>query len=87
MYLKDHIVRVENMKSIQTLDAAGIDHKVIAMFMNCEGIPIQSKEIAGLLNSYTALAHKKLSSKKVQALMNAKQRGQEDEALPCPAAY
>ena len=37
MYLKDHIVRVENIKTMQTLDAAGIDHKVIAMFMSCEG--------------------------------------------------
>ena len=52
MYLKDHIVRVENIKTMQTLDAAGIDHKVIAMFMSCEGIPMQSPDICAILNNY-----------------------------------
>ena len=45
MFVKDHIVRVENIKSIQKLDAAGIDHKVIALFLSCEGIAIQPNEI------------------------------------------
>lgn len=51
MFVKDHIVRVENIKSIQKLDAAGIDHKVIALFLSCEGIAIQPNEIGAILNT------------------------------------
>ena len=87
MYLKDHIVRVENIKTMQTLDAAGIDHKVIAMFFSSEGIPMQSADIYAILNNYDALGSRKVPSKKVQALINAKQLGEEDESLPCPASY
>ncbi|WP_374664092.1 hypothetical protein [Acinetobacter sp.] len=87
MYLKDHIVRVENIKTLQTLDAANIDHKVIAMFMTCEGIPLQAHEVSVIINSYDALGSKKIPSKKALALMNAKLAGEEDESLPCPAAY
>lgn len=84
MFVKDHIVRVENIKSIQKLDAAGIDHKVIALFLSCEGIAIQPNEIGTILNTYDVLGHKKIPSKKVQALIAAKKIGQEDESLPCP---
>ncbi|NWK73656.1 hypothetical protein D7V64_11735 [Acinetobacter cumulans] len=87
MYLKDHIVRVENVKALQALDAANIDHKVIAMFMSCEGIPLQTYEVSAILNSYEHLGGKKIPTKKVQALIDAKQLGEEDESLPCPAAY
>lgn len=87
MYLKDHIVRVENVKALQALDAANIDHKVIAMFMSCEGIPLQTYEVSAILNSYEHLGGKKIPIKKVQALIQAKQLGEEDESLPCPAAY
>ena len=84
MFVKDHIVRVENIKSIQKLDAAGIDHKVIALFLSCEGIAIQPNEIGAILNTYDVLGRKKIPSKKVQALIAAKKIGQEDESLPCP---
>ncbi|RKG30953.1 hypothetical protein [Acinetobacter tianfuensis] len=87
MYLKDHIVRVENVKALQALDAANIDHKVIAMFMSCEGIPMQTYEVSAILNSYDTLGAKKAPTKKIQALINAKQLGEEDESLPCPASY
>ena len=87
MYLKDHSVRVENVKALQALDAANIDHKVIAMFMSCEGIPLQTYEVSAILNSYEHLGGKKIPTKKVQALIDAKQLGEEDESLPCPAAY
>ncbi|MCW8039269.1 MULTISPECIES: hypothetical protein [Acinetobacter] len=87
MYLKDHIVRVENIKTLQALDAANIDHKVIAMFMTCEGIPLQAFEVSAIINGYDALGSKKVTSKKARALINAKLIGQEDESLPCPAAY
>ena len=87
MYLKDHSVRVENVKALQALDAANIDHKVIAMFMSCEGIPLQTYEVSAILNSYEHLGGKKIPTKKVQALIQAKQLGEEDESLPCPAAY
>ena len=87
MYLKDHIVRVENVKALQALDAANIDHKVIAMFMSSEGIPLQTYEVSAILNSYEHLGGKKIPTKKVQALIQAKQLGEEDESLPCPAAY
>ena len=87
MYLKDHIVRVENIKTLQALDAANIDHKVIAMFMTCEGIPLQTYEVSAIINSYDVLGTKKVPNKKAQALIQAKHIGQEDESLPCPAAY
>lgn len=87
MYLKDHIVRVENIKALQALDAANIDHKVIAMFMTCEGIPLQTYEVSAIINNYEALASKKVPSKKIQALIHAKKIGEEDESLPCPATY
>jgi len=87
MYLKEHIVRVENIKTMQTLNAAGIDHKVIAMFMSCEGIPMQSPDICAILNNYDTLGGKRLPSKKVKALIDAKQLGEDDESLPCPASY
>lgn len=84
MYLKEHIVRVENIKTLQTLDQANIDHKVIALFMSCEGIPMQTNEVTSILNTYDALGSKKIPSKKVQALIQAKQLGDEDDSLPCP---
>lgn len=87
MYLKEHIVRVENIKTMQTLNAAGIDHKVIAMFMSCEGIPMQSPDICAILNNYDTLGSKRLPSKKVKALIDAKQLGEDDESLPCPTSY
>ena len=87
MYLKEHIVRVENIKTMQTLNAAGIDHKVIAMFMSCEGIPMQSPDICAILNNYDTLGSKRLPSKKVKAVIDAKQLGEDDESLPCPASY
>ena len=87
MYLKEHIVRVENIKTMQTLNAAGIEHKVIAMFMSCEGIPMQSPDICAILNNYDTLGSKRLPSKKVKALIDAKQLGEDDESLPCPASY
>ena len=72
---------------MQTLNAAGIDHKVIAMFMSCEGIPMQSPDICAILNNYDTLGSKRLPSKKVKALIDAKQLGEDDESLPCPASY
>ena len=84
MYLKEHIVRVENIKTLQTLDQANIDHKVIALFISCEGIPMQTNEVTSILNTYDALGSKKIPSKKVQALIQAKQLGEEDDSLPCP---
>lgn len=44
MFVKDHIVRVENIKSIQKLDAAGIDHKVIALFLSDNRFMYPTKE-------------------------------------------
>ncbi|MCJ8161834.1 hypothetical protein [Acinetobacter zhairhuonensis] len=87
MNIKEQLVRAANIKIMQTLDQAGIDHKVIAAFMSCEGIPAQAHEISTILNQYDALGSKKLPSKKVRALLTAKQLGEEDESLPCPAAY
>lgn len=84
MYLKDHIVRVENIKLLQTLDAAQIDHRVIAMLLTCEGMPIKAQDITSILNHYDLLGSKKLSSKKIKAIIDAKQLGMEDESLPCP---
>jgi hypothetical protein len=84
MHLKQHMLRIENMKTLQALDAAKIDHKVIALFMSSEGVLLDAKDIGILLNSFDVLGFKKIPSKKTQALIQAKQLGQADEALPCP---
>ena len=87
MNIKEEMVRAENIKIMKTLDKEGIDNKVIAEFMCCEGIKVQAHEVSTILNQYDALGSKKLPSKKVKALLTAKQLGEEDESLPCPAAY
>lgn len=87
MYIKDHIVRIENMKVLQSLHEAHLDHRVIALFMTTEGIEMQPTEVNVLLNTYNPLGTKKIPSKKVQALIDAKHLAEEDDRLPCPAAY
>ncbi len=78
MIFKDHIVRVENIKTMHMLDKAKLDHQVIAMFMTCEGI---------LLKQYEMLGQHKVPAKKAKALLQAKMEHFEDSELPCPAAY
>lgn len=84
MYLKEHIVRMENIKIMQALDDAKINHSVIALFMSSEGIAMDSKEVTAILNTYDSLGRKKVPSKKTQALIDAKHFSQEDESLPYP---
>ncbi|WP_087088003.1 hypothetical protein [Acinetobacter pittii] len=84
MELKAHLHRLENIKAIHDLDAAGLDHHVIAVFLSAEGISMTAQEITTIVNTYDALGKVKLPSKKVQALINAKKLGQNDESLPCP---
>ncbi|MHC3124159.1 hypothetical protein [Acinetobacter sp. GN11] len=84
MELKAHFHRLENIKAIHDLHAAGLDHHVIAVFLTAEGISITAQEISSIVNTYDALGKIKLPSKKVQALINAKKLGQNDENLPCP---
>lgn len=82
--IKSHFHRLENIKAIHDLDAAGLDHHVIAVFLSAEGISITAQEVTSIVNTYDALGKVKLPSKKVQALINAKKLGQNDESLPCP---
>lgn len=84
MELKAHFHRLENIKAIHDLHAAGIDHHVIAVFLTAEGISMTTQEVSSIVNTYDALGKVKLPSKKVQALINAKKLGQNDENLPCP---
>ncbi|ARD28513.1 MULTISPECIES: hypothetical protein [Acinetobacter calcoaceticus/baumannii complex] len=84
MELKAHLHRLENIKAIHDLDAAGLDHHVIAVFLSAEGISMTAQEVTTIVNTYDALGKVKLPSKKVQALINAKKLGQNDESLPCP---
>ena len=84
MELKTYLHRLENIKAIHDLDAAGLDHHVIAVFLTAEGISMTAQEVTTIVNTYDALGKVKLPSKKVQALINAKKLGQNDESLPCP---
>lgn len=84
MELKAHFHRLENIKAIHDLHAAGLDHHVIAVFLSAEGISMTVQEVSSIVNTYDALGKVKLPSKKVQALINAKKLGQNDENLPCP---
>lgn len=87
MNISHHIVRHQNIKAIQTLHAAGIDHTVIAAFMSSEGVKLKSSDITIILKSYAALADQKISAKKMRALIQAKLMVHEDESLPYPASY
>lgn len=87
MSIKNHVIRHENVKAMQQLHAAGLNSRVIAMFMTCEGIDMQPNDVNAILKSHEDLGAKKVSSKKVQALIDAKHSSQEDESLPCPASY
>ena len=84
MYLKDHIVRVENIKMLQAMHAAKIDHKVIALFMSCEGMPLQAHDVSSILNHYDTLGPKTLPCTNDQARIEAKKLGMEDDSLPRP---
>ena len=84
MELKAHLYRLENIKAIHDLAAAGVDHHVISVFLSAEGIDLSALEVTNIVNTYDELGKEKLPSKKVQALINAKKIGQEDENLPCP---
>ncbi|MHC3136285.1 hypothetical protein ACWPO0_10485 [Acinetobacter nosocomialis] len=84
MELKTYLHRLENIKAIHDLDAAGLDHHVIAVFLSAEGISMTAQEVTTIVNTYDALGKVKLPSKKVQALINTKKLGQNDETLPCP---
>ena len=84
MELKAHFHRLENIKATHDLHAAGLDHHVIAVFLTAEGISMTTQEVSSIVNTYDALGKVKLPSKKVQALINAKKLGQNDENLPCP---
>ncbi len=76
MELKTYLHRLENIKAIHDLDAAGLDHHVIAVFLTAEGISMTAQEVTTIVNTYDALGKVKLPSKKVQALINAKKLGQ-----------
>ena len=84
MELKAHLYRLENIKAIHDLAAAGVDHHVISVFLSAEGIDLSALQVTNIVNTYDALGKEKVPSKKVQALINAKKIGQEDENLPCP---
>lgn len=84
MELKAYLHRLENGKAIHDLIEAGLDHHVIAVFLSAEGISMTAQEVTTIVNTYDALGKVKLPSKKVQALINAKKLGQNDETLPCP---
>lgn len=87
MFLKDHITRTENIKTIQALNHAQIDHDVIALFMTREGIAMQAQDVRSILNSYAQLGSRRLDSNKIQALLTAKKVQADDADLPCPASY
>lgn len=84
MFIKDQVFRAENFKALKEMHEAGIDHRVIAMFFTSEGIALKAQDISSMVHSYEAMALVKLPSKKVQALIHAKQMSVEDESLPCP---
>ncbi len=52
---------------LQAMHAAKIDHKVIALFMSCEGkMLLQAHDVSSILNHYDTLGTKKLPSKKLE---------------------
>lgn len=84
MEIKTHLHRIENIKAIHELHAAGVHHHVIAVFLTAEGISISKQDVTSIINSYDALGKARIPSRKVKALIAAKQLSQHDESLPCP---
>ncbi len=68
MELKTYLHRLENIKAIHDLDAAGLDHHVIAVFLTAEGISMTAQEVTTIVNTYDALGKVKLPSKKYRRL-------------------
>lgn len=68
MELKTYLHRLENIKGIHDLDAAGLDHHVIAVFLTAEGISMTAQEVTTIVNTYDALGKVKLPSKKYRRL-------------------
>jgi hypothetical protein len=83
MELKAHLYRLENIKAIHDLKSR-CGSSCHFRFLTAEGIELSSLEVTNIVNTYDELGKEKLPSKKVQALINAKKIGQEDENLPCP---
>ena len=54
MELKAYLHRLENIKAIHDLDAAGLDHHVIAVFLSAEGISMTAQEVTTIVNTYDA---------------------------------
>lgn len=72
MEFKAHFHRLENIKAIHDLSAAGLDHHVIAVFLSAEGISITTQEVTSIVNTYDALGKLKLPSKKYRRLLKPK---------------
>ena len=83
MYLKQHVVRIENLKTLQVLDQANIDHKVIALFMSSEGVQLQAHEVSAILNTYDALGAKRFHPKSAGVdSSETSRRGRRNITLP-----
>ena len=55
MELKAHLYRLENIKAIHDLAAAGVDHHVISVFLSAEGIDLSALEVTNIVNTYDVL--------------------------------
>ncbi|MCG2572845.1 hypothetical protein LVY74_04630 [Acinetobacter sp. ME22] len=84
MTIKDQIYRAENLKALHCLHQAGIQHRVIALFMTSEGLPLSEQDVTFLINLYDDCGKVKVPQKKIQAMIIAKKLGQHDDTLPCP---
>lgn len=85
MELKAYLHRLENIKAIHDLDAAGLDHHVIAVFLSAEGISMTAQEVTTIVNTYDALGKVKLPSKKCRHLSMPKNL---DKMMrPCRALF
>lgn len=83
MELKAYLHRLENIKAIHDLDAAGLNHHVIAVFLSAEGISMTAQEVTTIVNTYDALGKVKLPNKSA-GTDQCQKLGQNDETLPCP---
>lgn len=64
MELKAHLYRLENIKAIHDLAAAGVDHHVISVFLSAEGIDLSALEVTNIVNTYDVLEKEKYQAKK-----------------------
>lgn len=84
MNIQENLHCLNNLKHIKQMHEAGIDHAVIAHFLQSENIPIEAEQIDSILKSIDPLCKSPIPASKLTAIMSTKAELLEIEQIPCP---